>query len=273
VTEPDRAVPLTLCGRVAIVTGGAGGIGLCTSRALLRHGASVVSVDLDQDKVDRALADLRTVRACSKASGQVDGITADVSSEAGSAHIAEWTLARFGQIDILVSAAGILRAPGSGPKPAVSMSVGEWDAVIAANLRGTFLANRAVLPSMIARRTGHVINVSSLSGRQGRALDAAYCASKFGVIGLTESVAEEVSRYGVKVTVILPDVVDTPLLDQNGPIPRPDAMLAPERVADLIVYLLSMPDDTVLVAPVLRPARNRRQIPMARKGDTTGHAS
>jgi NAD(P)-dependent dehydrogenase (short-subunit alcohol dehydrogenase family) len=139
------------------------------------------------------------------------------------------------------------------------LSVAEWDEVLATNLKGTFLSNRAVLATMIENRSGQIVNLSSAAGRQGRPLDSAYCASKFGVIGLSESVAQEVSRYGIKVHVVLPSAVDTPLWRQNGPVPRPDEILPPDRVAELIVHLLTLPEDTILFEPVIAPFQSRRR--------------
>jgi 3-oxoacyl-[acyl-carrier protein] reductase len=242
-----------LTGQVSVVTGGAGGIGLATAVALARAGASVAVVDREAQLVRAAAAAVE---------GVGDGllqVVADVRVEADVMRMVEQTLARFGRIDILVAAAGILR-PGE-PKPVVKMDVSDWDAVIDTNLKGVFLSNRAVLPTMIAQRSGHIINVASTSGREGRALDAAYSASKAGVIGLTEAAAKEVSRYGVRVNTVLPGAVDTPLWEQNAPLPRPDELLPPERVADLIVYLVTLPGETILLEPVivpfgtLRPAR------------------
>ncbi|HEU4402202.1 MAG TPA: SDR family NAD(P)-dependent oxidoreductase, partial [Candidatus Polarisedimenticolia bacterium] len=138
-------------------------------------------------------------------------------------------------------------------------SLQAWDAVLETNLTGTFLANRAVLPCMLRQGRGNIVNLSSTSGRRGLALDAAYCASKFAVIGLTESLADELRPHGVRVQAVLPEVVDTPMLDQNGPLGRPRDMLAPERVADFIVHLLGLPDDTLMLNPVVAPFRGRRR--------------
>jgi len=169
------------------------------------------------------------------------------------------TVAHFGQIDILITSAGILRAKGRGPRLVAEMPTSEWDEVIETNLKGVFLSNHAVLSTMIKQRRGQIVNISSTSGRQGRAYDSAYCASKFGVIGLSEALAQELLQYNIRVHVILPDAVDTPLWHQNGPIPRPVGALPASRVADLIVYLLTLPGDCVLVNPVIAPFRTRRR--------------
>jgi NAD(P)-dependent dehydrogenase (short-subunit alcohol dehydrogenase family) len=256
-----------MAGGVAIVTGGASGIGRATSEALARAGSRVVVVDIDADGVDETLRLLRATTS----TDAVTGLALDVRREVDMEEMARSTMDRFGRIDMLVSCAGILRAPGSLPKPVVDMTVDEWDAVVDVNLRGVFLSNRAVLPTMIAQGSGQIVNVSSTSGRQGRALDGAYCASKAGVIGLTESLAEEVRQLGIRVQCVLPDAVETPLWRQNGAIPPPPDILPPSRVADVIVYLLALPADAVILNATVAPLRRGRRRPRREtEGAVTG---
>jgi NAD(P)-dependent dehydrogenase (short-subunit alcohol dehydrogenase family) len=242
-----------LDGRVGVVTGGAGGIGLATAVALAREGAAVTLVDRDERGIEAAAA---AVTAADNDGHGTLPLVADVRLEADMERMVERTLARFGRIDILVAAAGILRH--AAPQPVAKMDVADWDAVLDTNLKGVFLSNRAVMQTMIAQRSGHIINLASTSGREGRALDAAYCASKAGVIGLSQAAAQEVNRYGVRVNTVLPGAVDTPLWEQNAPLPRPEEILPPERVADLIVYLVTLPEETILLEPVIVPFRTLR---------------
>jgi NAD(P)-dependent dehydrogenase (short-subunit alcohol dehydrogenase family) len=252
-----------LAGEVAIVTGGASGIGRATALALARVGARVVVVDVAPAAVETTVAEIAAATSAGRdpASSPTHavGLVLDVRREADMEAMARETIEAFGGIDILVACAGILRARGTGPKLAVDTSAAEWDEVVDTNLRGVFLSNRAVLPAMIRRRRGSIVNVSSVAGRVGRAYDAAYCASKFGVIGFSEALAEEVRPSGIRVQTILPDAVDTPLLAANGPIPAPAHTLPPERVAGVIVFLLTLPEDTVLINPVVAPFRTRRR--------------
>jgi NAD(P)-dependent dehydrogenase (short-subunit alcohol dehydrogenase family) len=241
-----------IAGKVAVVTGGASGIGRATCAALARRGARTVVVDLNREAIDETVAELEA------AGVEALGLCLSVADEAAMAEMAQAVCGRFGRIDILVACAGILRGRGCPPRPLAEVATAEWDEVIGVNLTGTFLSNRAVLGDMIRRRAGQIINVSSTSGLKGRALDAAYSASKFGIIGLSEALAEEVRYHGIRVQVVIPDAVATPLWQQNR-LPAPPDSLAPERVAELIVFMLSLPPDTVLERGVIAPFRTRRR--------------
>ncbi len=248
-----------LAGKVVIVTGGASGIGKAASFALASEGARVVAVDLDQARIDSIVTELAQEQMEFDKPQPHLGLALNVRFEEDMAKMASRTVDRFGRIDILVHCAGILRGRGSNPRFLHQVSVEEWEQVIDTNLKGTFLSNRAVLPFFIKQRKGHIINFSSTSGLRGRPFDSVYCASKFGVIGLTEAMAEEVRQYGIRVNVVLPDAIDTPIWDQNGPIRAPKDSLPPERVADLVVYLALLPEDTVLDNLVIRPFLTRRR--------------
>jgi len=135
----------------------------------------------------------------------------------------------------------------------------EYESVIDTNLKGTFLTNRAVLRKMLTQKRGQIVNVSSTSGLKGRPLDSLYSASKAGVIGLSESIAEEVRMFGIRVQVVMPGAVDTPLWKQNGPMPTaPPGSLPPERVAEVIAMCLSLPPDTTCERLVIEPFRKRK---------------
>jgi len=242
-------------GQVVIITGGAGGIGRATCFETMRRGARAVVVDVDQVQVDAVVAELELELPGNGATGLVADVRREQDIEAMVAQVLE----SYGRIDLLVNCAGILRVKGSGPKFLHQMSLQEWDAVIDTNLKGTFLCNRAVLPTMIKQRSGQIINISSTSGVKGRAFDSAYCASKFGMIGLSEALAEEVRAYGIRVHVIMPDAVDTAIWEQNAPVQAPEDSLSPQRVANLITYLALLPVDTVLDHLILRPFKTRRR--------------
>ncbi len=245
-----------LRGKVVVITGGAGGIGLATARAVGELGASVVIADVDAARVDSVAAELAAGPA---AEGGCLGVAMDVRVEDDHARLVQRSLERFGRIDALIACAGILRLRGTPPKLLVDTTTEEFEQVVGINLRGVFLANRAVLPTMVAQRSGTIINLSSVQGLQGRAYDGVYCASKFGVIGMTQAVAEEVRSYGIKVQALMPAAVATPMWEQNKPAPMPGDAIAPERVADVIVFMLLQPEDTMLVGPVIAPVGARKR--------------
>jgi 3-oxoacyl-[acyl-carrier protein] reductase len=244
-------------GKVAIVTGGASGIGEATCYALAKEGVKLVVVDMDQERINKVERECQ--RMIPGEGVSILGLALDVRQERAMEEMARRAIAHFERIDLLVHSAGILRSKGSGPKFLYEVSLDEWDTVIATNLKGTFLSNRAVIPTMIQQRNGHIINLSSTSGLKGRAYDSVYCASKFGVIGLSEALAEEVRQYGIKVHVVMPDAVNTPIWNQNGPVRAPKDSLAPERVANVITYLASLPVDTLLNNLVILPFKTRRR--------------
>ncbi len=241
-----------LAGTVAIVTGGTSGIGRATCVALARRGALVTVVARTGSGLDKVVTEIARTE-----SAQALPLALDVRSEDDMVEMARRTVARFGRIDALVACAGVARGEASRgrlvPHSVAQLPTAAWDEIVATNLRGVFLANRAVLPVMIGQGHGSIVNVSSArAGRFGLPYAAAYCASKFAVIGFSESIADEARHHGVRVQVVLPDVTDTPMLGEAaGPGNHLGAVLSPTRVADLILSLLHLPDDTVVLNPVI----------------------
>ncbi|MCP5195237.1 MAG: SDR family oxidoreductase [Gammaproteobacteria bacterium] len=244
-------IETSLHDKVAIVTGGASGIGQATCLALAQAGTRVVVVGRNASRIQATLAEMDP-----PTSGEHLGLALDVRDEADMQRMTAQTLEHFGRIDILVACAGVLRSDGRTLKTLTQLSIPEWDEVLDTNLRGVFLSNHAVLPTLLQQRRGDILNVSSVSGRQGRAYDAPYCASKFGVIGFSESLAVEVQSHGIRVQTVLPGAIKTPIWRQNGPIPPPTNALPPERVANLIIFMLALPPDTQLLAPAIVPYPN-----------------
>ena len=235
-----------------IVTGGASGIGLACADLLLARGAKVLIADLRPDSIDSALSKL------AQHQGTTHGVACDVRLAADCDRLIDTAHKRLSGIDALVHCAGILRPPGSRPLPLHELDESEYNAVIDTNLKGTFQVNRAALRLMVKQRSGQIVNVSSTSGKKGRPLDSVYSASKAGVIALSESIAEEVRPFGVRVQLVIPDAVDTPLWEQNGVITKsPPGALPPQRVAELILFCLSLPADTVCENLVIAPFRTR----------------
>jgi len=246
----DKEPVLPLCGAVAIVTGGNGGIGRATCRVLAGSGARVIVVSRNRRNIDRTIAEMAELGGGQE---RYLGLALDVSNECDMRQMAQTVVERFGRIDVLVANAGILRASGSPVKALAQATVSEWDEVLDINLKGVFLSNRAVLPVMLKQQRGDIINVSSIRGRQGRAYDGPYSASKFGVIGMSEAIAEEVRGTGIRVQSVLPGAIATPMWRQNGFITMPTHAIPSERVADLILFMLTLPSDCMLAAPTIVP--------------------
>jgi len=245
----------TLEEKVCIITGASSGIGKSCAELFLKQKAKIVAVDINQERLENTVKELEAIGN----SEDILSLILSVQEEAQMNEMAEKTLEHFGQIDVLVASAGILRL-GRQLKPLADTPTDEWDAIIETNLKGTFLSNRAVLGAMIEQKQGDIVNVSSSSGRQGRAFDAPYCASKFGIIGLSESLAEEVSSYGVRVQTILPDSVDTPFWEQNGSSGIKATMtIPPERVAQLILHLVTLPRDAFMYNTCIAPFKTRKR--------------
>lgn len=245
---------------VVLVTGGASGIGRATALRLARAGAKIAVADINAAAIDSTRAEIEA--ACPGAATL--GIVVDVRSPEQVEAMAAQVNSTFGRIDALVHSAGVLRPPGSSPRILPQMETADCDALIDINLKGTFLCDRAVLQYMMAQRSGQILNIASTSGLKGVAFDAVYCASKFGVVGLTESLAEEVRPFGIRVHLLLPAAVATPLWDNNiaG---APAGSLQPDRVAYTIELMLGLPEDMILSNVVVEPFKTRRR----KKKDTT----
>ena len=252
-TTPDR--PGGLDGQIAIVTGGTSGIGRQVCLALAQAGATVVVVGRNSARLVAVVAEVEAVSAARAFSPGALGLKLDVCREEDMAKMAAQTLKHFGRIDILVANAGILRGEGSRPTMLLKLTSQEWDRVVDTNLKGVFLSNRAVLKTMREQRFGQIINVASLTGRRAVALDTPYSASKFGVVGLTEALAQEMQPYGVRVQGLLPGNTDTPIWSQNEPLPRAAQTLPASRVAGLIVFMLTRPHDSTLGELAIAPLR------------------
>jgi 3-oxoacyl-[acyl-carrier protein] reductase len=186
--------------KMALVTGGARGIGRAIAHAFAREGAAVAVLDLRKDDAER------TVREIGGANASAIAVAADVGDEAQVKSAVDQVEAAFGRIDILVNNAGI-----DSTSQVVDMPTEMWDEMIRVNLRSIFLCTRAVLPGMVQRKWGRIINMSSQLAHKGAADMAHYAAAKAGVLGFTRSLAYEVAREGVTVNAICPGPIDTEL--------------------------------------------------------------
>lgn len=193
---------MKLANQVAIIVGSARGIGAAIAHTFSREGASVVLVDLEKMKPQLD----GVVDAIGGEGGQAIAIPADCTIDAEVNRMVNETVRRFGKIDILVNSAG-LRGP---LVPVQEISEQEWDAVHAVNLKAVFLCCRAVLKVMLQQKSGSIVSISGTAGKEGMALRGSLCAAKWGLLGLTQTIAKEAGPYGVRANVICPGGMDEP---------------------------------------------------------------
>lgn len=233
-----------VAGKVALVTGGASGLGAESARRLAREGAAVMLTDLNAE-AGQAVAD-----EILSAGGKAAFMLQDVTDEARWGEVVAATLEKFGgRIDVLMNSAGV----GEGSEPIVEATYEQWKRVLAINLDGTFLGMRAVTPHMVAAGRGSIINLSSILGKVGMPGAGAYCASKGGVLMLTKSTALELAPLGVRVNSVHPGFIETPMVlgafrrSENENEMR-DMIVSrhavgrlgvPREIADAIVFLAS----------------------------------
>lgn len=190
--------------KVALITGGAAGIGYATAEKFLREGATVIVCDLSQEALDRAVA---TLAHSETGAASIHGYVSDVTDRAQVDGLVAAVLAQFGRIDILVNNAGITR-----DAQLAKMTEQQFDQVIDVNLRAVFSCTQAVLPQMLAQGKGSIINASSVVGLYGNFGQSNYAASKFAVIGMTKTWARELGRKGIRVNAVCPGFVETDIL-------------------------------------------------------------
>ena len=231
--------------KVAVITGGASGIGLATAKKLLGEGSNVVLVDWNQDVSDIAKS----------LSNNCIGIRCDVSSDTDVQKCVNEVIEKFGHIDYLVANAGI----GGGPNKAHEVSVDEWNKVIGVNQTGIFLMNKYVIGEMLKTGGGAIVNTSSMYGLVGTTMSFAYSASKGAINQMTRSLALTYARDNIRVNAIAPGYVDTPIL-ASVPKEMKDAMAnqlpvgrlgEDTEIANLICYLLS--DNATFITGAIVP--------------------
>ena len=206
---------------IAVVTGAGQGIGKATALRLAARGHDVALLG-------RSIEALQEVASTIRKSGRrAFAMHCDVSSASEVEHARDAVLAEFGAPHVVVNNAGV-----SHRADVVSMSESDWDEVIDVNLKGAFLITRAFLPSMISRKNGRFIAISSISATLGTPRMTAYCASKWGLVGFTKALAEELRGTGLQALAVLPGSVDTPMLEGSGFSPG----MTPDEVAGLVVY-------------------------------------
>lgn len=197
---------MSLTDKVAVITGGAGGIGEASTRLLHHNGTKVVISDINKEKAIAFASELNEIRPGSAVGHQVDVSNSELVEK-----LMELAHQHFGQVDIVVNNAGI--GPAEMAKTAES-TLEDWDRVIAVNQSGVFYGMKYALPYMLAQGAGNIINIASLAGLTASPNNISYSASKFAVVGMTKSVALEYGRKNIRVNAICPGYTETELLNQ-----------------------------------------------------------
>ncbi len=214
----------------ALITGAGKGIGKAIALALAKEGVNVILVSRTQTDIDQLADEASNLGVKSLA------LAADVSDMNSINSAVEKALAKFKTIDILINSAGIA-AFGKF----MELEPAAWEKIIQVNLMGTYYTTRAVIPNMIERQTGDIINISSTAGLNGNALTSAYSASKFAVLGLTDSLMQEMRKHNIRVSALTPSTVATDMAkDLNLTDGNPEKVMQSEDIAELLIAQLKL---------------------------------
>jgi len=220
----------TLKGKNAIITGAGRGIGRAAAIALAQEGVNVGLLARSKEQLQQVVKELEEVG--------VNAVyaTADISSNNEVKQAIDTLSSQLGSVDILINNAGIAKFGKF-----MDLEVEEWEKIIQVNLMGVYYVTRAVLPGMIEQKSGDIINISSTAGQKGAPITSAYSASKFGVLGITESLAMEVRKHNIRVSALTPSTVATDLAIENDLTDGdPDKVMQPEDIAEFIVSQLKL---------------------------------
>jgi NAD(P)-dependent dehydrogenase (short-subunit alcohol dehydrogenase family) len=233
----------TLAGQVAVITGAGRGIGAAIGRELSTLGATTVLCGRTRATLDS------TAQTITQPGGRVEVVPCDVTSLQSVEAAARQVDASFGRVDILVNNAGI----GGFGGPLHQLPPEAWDQILNTNLRGVYYTTCAFAPLMIRARSGHIINISSLAGKNALPNGAAYAASKWGLNGLSYSLAEELRGHNIRVAVICPGSTNTDLSPHAGK--DPAKMLQPQDVAHAVAMLVTQSPQSFVSEILLRPTQ------------------
>jgi NADP-dependent 3-hydroxy acid dehydrogenase YdfG len=238
--------------KVSLITGAGRGIGRGIAVAMAKAGSSVILVS-------RSLSELKeTARVITKSGGTALPIKTDISDEVQVNIMIEKALDKFGKIDILINNAGQYLE-----KPILDTTIEDWETIMGANLKGMFLCTKAVLKNMMEKKSGIIINFSSVGGRIGLKGKSVYSASKFGVVGFSKALSKELKPYNIKVHIIYPYMVDSnnsidwqKVCSERSESNSSLNINKVEDIADLVVYLASLPlrvnIEDIIVEPYLK---------------------
>ena len=240
--KPDNSNPLS--GQVAVVTGGGRGIGRAITTKLASLGAAVVFTGRDEARLQR-LADELT-----QDGHRCQGVVCDLTGLAGVEALEQRLRRDYGRVDILVNNAGI-----GGPSGLLhELAPADWDAIFNTNLRGVYYMLRTVVPLMIEAGSGHIINISSLAGKNPLPRGAAYSASKWGLNGLSYGVAEELRGHNIRVSVVCPGSVNTDFSPRRAG-KETSKMLQGRDVAHAVAMLVTQEPQSFISEVLIRPTQ------------------
>ncbi|WP_411835074.1 3-ketoacyl-ACP reductase [Peribacillus frigoritolerans] len=221
---------ISLKGKTALITGAGRGIGRATAIALAKEGVHLGLIGLTMSNLEKVTAELEQYDV------NVSAATADVADLEAVHQAVEHIKSDLGSIDILINNAGIAKFGGF-----LDLTPEEWENIIQVNLMGVYNVTRAVLPDMIERKSGDIVNISSTAGQKGAPVTSAYSASKFAVLGLTESLMLEVRKHNIRVTALTPSTVATDLAIESNLISgNPENVMQSEDLAELLVAGLKL---------------------------------
>lgn len=229
-------------GRVAIVTGAGQGIGRATALALAGAGCAVALAARTAADLDLVAEEIRAI------GGTALPVPTDVANEGEVESLIRRTLAELGQIDLLVNNAGT-----NTRKPIWEVTSEEWRRILDVNTTGTFLCTRAVVPIMMERRSGKIINVASMAGKRGSPTRSAYSAAKFGVAGFGEAIQRELKDFGITVSTVFPGPIATEMRRRNNPGEDPSGLIPPDEVAAAILFLATRSANTLIPELAIMP--------------------
>jgi NAD(P)-dependent dehydrogenase (short-subunit alcohol dehydrogenase family) len=228
--------------RIAVITGASTGIGQSIAAAFAAEGAKTVLVSRSREKLEVAANEIRS------AGGSVHVVPTDVTTEDEVIDLFRQTLDWFGRVDILVNNAGVSKGA-----PTEELSLEVWQRVLGVNLTGAFLCSREAFKIMKAQRSGRIINIGSVSAKVPRPNSAPYTTSKFGLVGLTRSLALDGRAYGIAASIIHPGNTATPIWQGREEIARREGVMSPNDLARVAVTIAALPPEVNMLESIVLP--------------------
>ncbi len=231
-----------LSGKIALVTGGAQGLGEAICRSLAAVGVVTLVADLHEDRAEQVAAEIQAE------GGKAQALRLDVADEHQVEAVIDQVQQQFGRLDVLVNNAGI-----DVTVAIEELAIADWDRILAVNLRGPFVLSKAVLPLMKQQGGGHIVNIASTAAKRAWPNATAYHASKWGLLGFSHALHTEARSQKVKVTAVVAGGMQTPFILERFPDTPLEKLQDPKHVADTVRYVLSQPPETVIPEVMVIP--------------------